>query len=56
MQQVIKVTVYLRHIEEWAAMNEAYVGRFGANPPVRTTIAAILPHESLVEIEVIAHR
>jgi 2-iminobutanoate/2-iminopropanoate deaminase len=56
MEQVMKVTVYLRHIEDWAALNEVYVGRFGANPPARTTIAAILPRESLVEIDVIAHR
>ena len=56
MQQVLKVTVYLRNIEDWAALNEVYIGRFGANPPARTTIAAILPRESLVEIEVIAHR
>jgi 2-iminobutanoate/2-iminopropanoate deaminase len=56
MEKVLKVTVYLRHIEDWAALNEVYVGRFGANPPARTTIAAILPKESLVEIDVIAHR
>jgi 2-iminobutanoate/2-iminopropanoate deaminase len=56
MEKVLKVTVYLRHIEDWAALNDVYVGRFGANPPARTTVAAILPKESLVEIDVIAHR
>ena len=56
MEQVLKVTVYLRHIEDWTAFNEVYVGRFGANPPARTTIAAVLSRESLVAIDVIAHR
>jgi 2-iminobutanoate/2-iminopropanoate deaminase len=56
MEKVLKVTVYLRHIEDWAALNDVYVGRFGANPPARTTVAAILPKDSLVEIDVIAHR
>ena len=37
-------------------MNEAYLGRFGAEPPVRTTIAAAggIPGNSLVEIDCIA--
>jgi 2-iminobutanoate/2-iminopropanoate deaminase len=56
MEQVLKVTVYLRNIDDWAELNEVYVGRFGANPPARTTVAAILPKESRVEIDVIAHR
>ena len=38
-------------------MNEAYQGRFGDNPPVRTTIAAAggIPGNSLVEIDAIAY-
>jgi 2-iminobutanoate/2-iminopropanoate deaminase len=37
-------------------MNDAYRGRFGKNPPVRTTIAAAggIPGNSLVEIDCIA--
>ena len=56
MHQVMKVTVYLRNIDDWAEFNEVYVGRFGPNPPARTTVAAILPRDSRVEIDVIAHR
>jgi 2-iminobutanoate/2-iminopropanoate deaminase len=38
-------------------MNDAFLGRFGAEPPVRTTVAiAAIPLDgALVEIEVIAH-
>ena len=38
-------------------MNEVFQGRFGAEPPVRTTIAAAggIPGNSLVEIDVIAY-
>ena len=56
MQNVLKCNVYLRHLEDYAAMNEVYRGRFGAEPPVRTCVAvAGIPLEGcLVEIEVIA--
>jgi len=56
MAKVLKVNVYLRHLEDYAAMNEVYRGRFGPEPPVRTTVAvAGIPLEGcLVEIEVIA--
>jgi len=56
MEQVLKVTVYLRNIDDWDALNEVYIGRFGPNPPARTTIGAILPRDSRVGIDVIAHR
>jgi 2-iminobutanoate/2-iminopropanoate deaminase len=38
-------------------MNEVFLGRFGENPPVRTTIAAAggIPGNSLVEMDVIAY-
>ena len=38
-------------------MNEVFMGRFGENPPVRTTIAAAggIPGDSLVEMDVIAY-
>ena len=56
MKNVLKCNVYLRHLEDYAAMNEVYRGRFGPEPPVRTTLAvAGIPLEGcLVEIEVIA--
>ena len=56
MDKVLKVNVYLHDIKDYDAMNEAYRGRFGANPPVRTTIACYggVPGRSLVEIDCIA--
>ena len=39
MEKVLKVNVYLHDLQDYAAMNEVYRGRFGANPPVRTTVA-----------------
>jgi enamine deaminase RidA (YjgF/YER057c/UK114 family) len=36
-------------------MNESYIGRFGAPPPVRTTVAVVsIPDGTLVEIDCIA--
>jgi len=56
MDKVLKCNVYLKDINEWAAMNEVFQGRFGEEPPVRTTIAAAgIPGNSLVEIDVIAY-
>jgi enamine deaminase RidA (YjgF/YER057c/UK114 family) len=56
MDKVLKCNVYLNDLKDWAAMNEVFLGRFGAEPPVRTTIAAAggIPGNSLVEIDVIA--
>ena len=55
MEKVLKCNVYLADLKDYAAMNEVFRGRFGAEPPVRTTIAAAgLPGNSLVEIDVIA--
>ncbi|RPI56727.1 MAG: RidA family protein [Acidobacteria bacterium] len=56
MDKVLKVNVYLNDLKDYAAMNEAYRGRFGGQPPVRTTIAAAggIPGDSLVEIDCIA--
>ncbi len=56
MDKVLKCNVYLADIEDYAGMNEVYKGSFGAEPPVRTTIAAAgVPGNSLVEIDVIAY-
>ena len=56
MEHVLKVNVYLADLHDYKAMNEAYRGRFGSKPPVRTTIAAYggVPGDSLVEIDCIA--
>jgi enamine deaminase RidA (YjgF/YER057c/UK114 family) len=57
MEKVLKCNVYLNDLKDYAGMNEMFKGRFGAEPPVRTTIAAAggIPGNSLVEIDVIAY-
>ena len=56
MDKVLKVNVYLNDLKDYKAMNDAFLGRFGPEPPVRTTIAAAggIPGNSLVEIDCIA--
>ncbi len=56
MEKVLKVNVYLNDMKDYAGMNEVFLGRFGPEPPVRTTIAAAggIPGNSLVEIDCIA--
>jgi 2-iminobutanoate/2-iminopropanoate deaminase len=56
MNKVLKCNVYLNDLKDYKEMNEAFLGRFGPEPPVRTTIAAAggIPGNSLVEIDVIA--
>jgi len=49
---VVKTTVFLRHISDYAPMNEAYVGAFGDHRPARAAVAvADLPLDAMVEIE-----
>jgi 2-iminobutanoate/2-iminopropanoate deaminase len=57
MEKVLKVNVYLNDLKDYKAMNEVFLGRFGKEPGVRTTIAAAggIPGDSLVEIDVIAY-
>ena len=56
MDKVLKCNVYLNDLKDYAGMNEVFQGKFGPEPPVRTTIAAAggIPGNSLVEIDVIA--
>jgi enamine deaminase RidA (YjgF/YER057c/UK114 family) len=58
MTKVLKVNVYLNDLKDYAAMNDVFRGKFGPEPPVRTTIAAAggIPGNSLVEIDCIAHK
>jgi len=52
---VLKTTVYLKDMGEFAAMNEVYARYFPQNPPARATIeAARLPRDVRVEIDCIA--
>ncbi len=57
MDKVLKCSVFLSDLKDYKAMNEVFMGRFGENPPVRTTIAAAggIPGDSLVEMDVIAY-
>ena len=57
MEKVLKVNVYLDDIKDYKGMNEVFKGRFGKNPPVRTTVAVAkggVPGDSLVEMDCIA--
>ncbi|MGB1020056.1 MAG: RidA family protein [Flavobacteriaceae bacterium] len=56
MEQVLKVNVYLADLADYKDMNEVFRGRFGKNPPVRTTVATYggVPGNSLVEMDCIA--
>ncbi|HZQ51187.1 MAG TPA: RidA family protein [Bryobacteraceae bacterium] len=56
MDKVLKAQVYLADLKDYQAMNEVFQGRFGSEPPVRTTVSvAGVPGKSLVEIDVIAY-
>ena len=56
MDKVLKCQVYLADLKDYQGMNEVFLGRFGPEPPVRTTTAAAgVPGNSLVEIDVIAY-
>ena len=58
MEKVLKVSVFLNDIADYQGMNEVYKGRFGSNPPVRTTVAVAkggVPGDSLVEMDCIAY-
>jgi 2-iminobutanoate/2-iminopropanoate deaminase len=54
---VVKTTVFLTDIGDFAALNTVYAGFFGDPPPARSTFAvAALPKGARVEIEAVAHR
>ena len=54
---VVKTTVYLADMNDFAAMNEVYGRYFSNEPPARSTVqAARLPRDARVEIDVIAVR
>ena len=55
LAQVLKTTVFLADMEEFAAMNEVYGKFFSDEPPARATVQAVrLPRDARVEIEAIA--
>lgn len=55
MHKVVKTTVFLKDMNEFAAMNEAYGKYFPTAPPARSTVeVARLPRDVRVEIDLIA--
>jgi 2-iminobutanoate/2-iminopropanoate deaminase len=55
LNRIVKTTVFLDDFGDFAAMNEVYARRIGANPPARSTVeVAGLPSGAKVEIEAIA--
>lgn len=55
LDKVVKTTVFLTNLDDFAAMNEVYGSYFGAEPPARSTVqVSRLPLNFDVEIEVIA--
>jgi 2-iminobutanoate/2-iminopropanoate deaminase len=55
LERVVKTTVFLADMNDFAEMNEVYGSFFGENPPARSTVeAARLPRDARVEIDVVA--
>jgi 2-iminobutanoate/2-iminopropanoate deaminase len=55
LSKVVKTTVFLQTMDDFAAMNEVYAKWFGDHRPARSTVAAAgLPRNVRVEIEVVA--
>jgi 2-iminobutanoate/2-iminopropanoate deaminase len=55
LSTVVKTTVFLQDMNDFAAMNEVYARHFGEHKPARSTVqVARLPRDAQVEIEVVA--
>ncbi len=55
LDKLVKTTVFLQHLDDFAGMNEVYAKHVGSTPPARSTFeVAKLPAGALVEIEAIA--
>jgi len=55
LDNLVKTTVFLQHLDDFAGMNEVYSKHVGERPPARSTVeVAKLPSGALVEIEAIA--
>ncbi|MEM3384818.1 MAG: RidA family protein [Nitrososphaeria archaeon] len=54
LENVVKVNVYLKNINDFPKMNEVYKEYFKTSPPARTTVQAIPPADIDVEIDAIA--
>ena len=55
LEQIVKTTVFLQSLDDFAGMNEVYARHVGGVPPARSTFeVAKLPSGALVEIEAVA--
>jgi 2-iminobutanoate/2-iminopropanoate deaminase len=55
LDRLVKTTVFLQNLDDFAAMNEVYKQHVGTEPPARSTVeVAKLPSGALVEIEAVA--
>jgi 2-iminobutanoate/2-iminopropanoate deaminase len=55
LDRLVKTTVFLQDLDDFAGMNEVYAKHVGSTPPARSTVeVAKLPSGALVEIEAIA--
>jgi 2-iminobutanoate/2-iminopropanoate deaminase len=55
LDQLVKTTVFLQHLDDFQAMNSVYAKHVGEQPPARATVeVAKLPSGALVEIEAVA--
>ena len=55
LHHVVKTTVYLKDLNDFAAMNEVYARYFTVAPPARATVeVSRLPKDALLEIDIIA--
>lgn len=55
MDHIVKTTVYLKDMNDFAAINEVYAGFFKGNPPARAAVeVSRLPKDVRIEIEAIA--
>lgn len=55
LAQVVKATVFVKDLEDFARLNSVYACRFGTHTPARSTVeVARLPRDVKVEIEVVA--
>jgi 2-iminobutanoate/2-iminopropanoate deaminase len=55
LETVVKATVFIKNMDEFAQLNEVYAEYFNEHKPARSTVeVARLPKDALVEIEVVA--
>jgi 2-iminobutanoate/2-iminopropanoate deaminase len=55
LEKIVKTTVFLKDMNDFAAMNEVYAKYFSTQPPARSTVeVSRLPRDARVEIEIVA--